>query len=321
MSTCPVCLNEREDTQINLGSLDGDAINCSVCGRFNLSRSAKMSYFRTPESLSKLQRATLSYIIRNSQAVEPDDDAFLITSFSIKQLTERSYSLPAPSVRANNLINFIGQIYLKTGEPVDSLPVATSAVVGCVDNAAAHRLLEQLEKLGFVQFSRIKAYGLAFGVSQIELTLAGWDRFELQKSGKTSANYGFLALKFTDEVLNDFVNNHVKPATKEVGYDLIDMRDVAEAGIIDNLMRSRIRDAAFLIADLTHDSPGAYWEAGYAEGMGKPVLYICERSKWEEFRTHFDTNHSTTVLWSPNSPEEFRENYLATLRRSLGLLG
>ena len=37
-----------------------------------------------------------------------------------------------------------------------------------------------------------------------------------------------------------------------------------------------VRDAAFVISDLTHDNSGAYWEAGYAEGLGKPVIYICE---------------------------------------------
>ena len=45
-------------------------------------------------------------------------------------------------------------------------------------------------------------------------------------------------------------------------------------------MRERIRDAAFVLVDLTHDNPGAYWEGGYAEGLGKPVIYICEASKF-----------------------------------------
>ena len=74
----------------------------------------------------------------------------------------------------------------------------------------------------------------------------------------------------------------VKPAVQDgIGYDLVDMNDIARAGIIDNIMRTQIRDAAFVIVDLTHDNPGAYWEAGYAEGLGKPVIYICEKEKFE----------------------------------------
>ena len=112
----------------------------------------------------------------------------------------------------------------------------------------------------------------------------------------------------------------MKPAVKEnTGYDLVDMRDVPKAGIIDNIMRVRIRDAKFVIADLTHGNNGAYWEAGYAEGLGKPVIYICEKEKFEsDDGTHFDTNHCTTVIWSKyrDNDKDFRQKLTATLRRS-----
>ena len=92
------------------------------------------------------------------------------------------------------------------------------------------------------------------------------------------------------------------------------------AGVIDNIMRIQIRDSAFVIADLTHDNYGAYWEAGYAEGLGKPVIYICEKTKFDEKKTHFDTNHCTTILWSEDDPEGFGKELIATLRRSLNHL-
>lgn len=80
-------------------------------------------------------------------------------------------------------------------------------------------------------------------------------------------------MQFNDPTLDAFVQDVVKPIVKqEIGYDLIDMRDIAQAGIIDNIMRIQIRNSAFVIADLTHDNLGAYWEAGYAEGLGKPVV-------------------------------------------------
>jgi len=99
------------------------------------------------------------------------------------------------------------------------------------------------------------------------------------------------------------------------------MRDAAEAGVIDNVMRAHIRDASFVLVDLTHANEGAYWEAGYAEGLGKPVLYLCNRQVFDESGTHFDTNHCTTVLWDPALPDPFTEELKATLRRSLGLFG
>ncbi len=127
-------------------------------------------------------------------------------------------------------------------------------------------------------------------------------------------------MKFNDIILDRFVEIVVEPAIKKgIDYELVGMRDVARSGIIDNIMRAHIRDAAFVIVDLTHDNPGAYWEAGYAEGLGKPVIYICERSKFSEQSTHFDTNHCTTVVWSADSPDHFSSELIATLRRSLNL--
>ena len=86
-------------------------------------------------------------------------------------------------------------------------------------------------------------------------------------------------------------------------------------------MRIKIRDCKFMICDLTHDNNGAYWEAGYAEGLGKPVIYICEKQKFEDSKTHFDTNHCTTVPWCKTDPEGFARELSATLRRSLDARG
>ena len=93
-----------------------------------------------------------------------------------------------------------------------------------------------------------------------------------------------------------------------------------QSGVIDNYLRATIRDAAFVICDLTHDNHGAYWEAGYADALDKPVIYICEKSKFDKEQSHFDTNHCTTIFWEKDSDNsDFRQQLIATLRRSLDL--
>ena len=141
-----------------------------------------------------------------------------------------------------------------------------------------------------------------------------------KSGGSVEGTYGFIAMQFNESDLDDFVQNVVKPTVKTAtGYDLVDMRDVPTAGVIDNIMRMRIREARFVIADLTHDNNGAYWEAGYAEGLGKPVIYICEQKKFSKKKSHFDTNHCTTVPWSRADVERFQLELAATLRQSLDL--
>ena len=143
-------------------------------------------------------------------------------------------------------------------------------------------LAKELKELGVIRFKL--PYGMVVGdnisfqfsgVGEINLTIAGWEEYEAEKRGQFSGSHCFIAMQFGDPDLDDFVRDVVKPAVKQgIGYDLVDMRDIARARVIDNIMRVRIRDATFVIVDLTHDNRGAYWEAGYAEGMGKPVVYI-----------------------------------------------
>ena len=151
----------------------------------------------------------------------------------------------------------------------------------------------------------------------VSLTLNGWEKYEAERHGQTKSHYGFIALEFGHHDLDSFVRQVVRPAIDEMGYTLADMRDVSEAGIIDNIMRMRIRNARFVLVDLTHDNNGAYWEAGYAEGLGKPVIYLCEKEKFEKARTHFDTNHCTTIPWSREDDEGFKQNLTSTLGQSL----
>lgn len=104
---------------------------------------------------------------------------------------------------------------------------------------------------------------------------------------------------------------------KATGFDLYRLDKDPKAGLTDDQLRVEIRTSRFLISDLTHDNPGAYWEAGFAEGLGKPVIYICEKQKFEKYKTHFDTNHQKTFAWERENPQEIFEQIKATIRATL----
>ena len=141
-------------------------------------------------------------------------------------------------------------------------------------------------------------------------------------------DYGFLAMQYSkdekrekyDVELEELARDLLKPVVREtLGYELIDMRDDLKAGIMDVTLRNLIKNSKFVIADLTHDNNGVYWEAGYADALEKPVLYICEKEKFKKLKTHFDTNHCTTVLWSIDSRDKFKDEFSRALQRSLNV--
>jgi nucleoside 2-deoxyribosyltransferase len=95
------------------------------------------------------------------------------------------------------------------------------------------------------------------------------------------------------------------------------LNDEQPAGLIDNQMQAALLSARFVIADLSHANLGAYWEAGFAEGLGRPVIYTCERSAWDQKRTHFDTNHTLTIIWQAADQKCAEDQMVAAIRATL----
>jgi nucleoside 2-deoxyribosyltransferase len=95
-----------------------------------------------------------------------------------------------------------------------------------------------------------------------------------------------MAMKFNQPDLDRVVEECFRPAVKRTGFELRVLTDAQGAGSIDDQLRSALLASRFVIADLTHGSHGAYWEAGFAEGLGLPVIYTCEKTAWDEQGTH-----------------------------------
>lgn len=319
ISKCPVCQNNMGGQCREYPSrYDARDIDCDVCGKYRVSGTVldDNNQFRG-SAFSPFLRAALSHTIRIAQS---EEDVPFIKSDWLNEFRENP-RLPSPVKTAQRLIEHIGSHLQKFGTPLESLKPSACAYIGFVNLGNAEFIFRQLQSDGIVVGELIPDDEEEFyHPNDMNLTLKGWAEYEKQRAGEFGGNYAFLALQFGDPLLETFVSDVLKPCIRnELGYEVVDMRDVARAGIIDNLMREQIRDAAFVIADLTHDNSGAYWEAGYAEGLGKPVIYICEKSKFDEAKTHFDTNHCTTVVWSSDDAGSFSAVMVATARRSLGL--
>ncbi len=315
--TCVVCRTRPETCRIIAKSGGSTAFECSVCGDFSVSDSALRTVL-DPEmrEIPPIVRAAISHRLR--EANEAGRPPPMLDTTRMKQLVADA-RLPSPAQQATNIVRYFGDIVSKTGRSAPNPPPSFTASIGSPNREFALGILRQLVQRGLLIARTLAYQNTADEPDGIDLTLDGWGRYEAEKRGEVVGTTGFIALKFGDPVLDPFVREVIKPAVASIGYTLEDMRDAAEAGIIDNVMRARIRDAAFVLVDLTHANAGAYWEAGYAEGLGKPVLYLCEASVFTATGTHFDTNHCTTVTWDVDKPDIFTIELVATLRRSLGL--
>ncbi len=319
---CPICL-DREGTAASMGqygSKDALLVNCVTCGQFGISRTALFDRHLADERfLTPVQRAALSHRIRRVRV--NGSDVPLITHDQIADVVQEKAEdlLPSPATQAANILAFVSAHELRFGTHLPEFPAGFSAAVGSVNDGYAKDIALQLHARGLLSGIPIRTMGDPGSLMNIGLTLEGWEFLERERRGSFSSNYGFLALDFKNSYTLELKDRYLSPAIEQIGYRLWDMRDISEAGIIDNLMRERIRDSAFVIVDLSDGNLGAYWEGGYAEGLGKPVIYICCSSRAEAHSPHFDVNHCTTVFWGVGEEEAMTKSLIATLRRSLGL--
>lgn len=117
---------------------------------------------------------------------------------------------------------------------------------------------------------------------------------ELQRNqAKTSKNV-FVAMSFAPDMLP--IRDAIKDALIECGFVPRIMDEIEHNHQIVPEMLYEIREARFVIAELTGHNNGAYFEAGYALGYGKEVIQICDKAK---FGTdgHFDVKQVNTILW------------------------
>jgi hypothetical protein len=151
----------------------------------------------------------------------------------------------------------------------------------------------------------------------IMLTLAGWERYEVLRKQRVESRTAFMAMKFGEALLDRIVDDCFRPAVRRTGFELRVLSDQQKAGLIDDQIRSSLLSARFVISDLTHGSPGAYWEAGFGEGLGIPVIYTCERAAWTKSKSHFDTNHMVTIIWESANLTKAEDALVATIRATL----
>jgi nucleoside 2-deoxyribosyltransferase len=91
------------------------------------------------------------------------------------------------------------------------------------------------------------------------------------------------------------------------------MKEVAtNEGITDRIL-SEIRLAQFVVADFTGQRRGVYFEAGFARGLGRDVIWTCRRSALS--KVHFDTKHLGHVVW--DTAEDLRTKLTESIRANI----
>lgn len=287
--------------------------DCPRCGKFWLTGTAVAIL---PHLIGNdgIKRSMLSHRLR--KRIDATQEPVFLYESDLKQLVDNT-PLPKPQEQADSLILWIGNSQQAAEEWAHATAWRLAAIVGAGNTPG------RSDEPGFNWlFQQIKESGLFVASTdgsqiKLRLTMAGWKEFDTL-SRRVAASYtAFMAMQFNDSILNKVLDGCFRPAVARAGFTLRPLNEGQGAGLIDNQMRAAIRSARFVVADLSHDNNGAYFEAGMAEGLEIPVIYTCEAKKFAEKKTHFDTNHMVTIPWSINELEKVGLELTATVRNTL----
>ena len=316
-NACPVCgetlVNQRQDH-------DSTYFECRRCSPYSLSGTA-LSILDSQFRDNKKAHARLSHAIFK-MSLGPGHWP-RISSSVLQEILADPIELPFPGEQLDNLIQWLGTAQLDPGDWTDE-PQRAIAATGAIDSRGLGFIVSQAASAGLIdgapKFIRTMSGGHGeYAFVPMQLTMQGWLRFGELLLGRSASRIAFMAMPFGEADLDNLFRDTFVPAVEQTGFTLKRLDDNQPAGLIDDRLRVEIRQSRFLISDLTDRNPGAYWEAGYAEGLGKHVIYTCRKDVFDNQNTkpHFDTNHHLTVVWDPSDLDVAAEKLKSTIRATL----
>lgn len=309
---CPICgepANVYEhDMRVAM------VVNCCRCGDYKF-ESREVSQDNLP--IQKPEKiALISYLIQQlNGALIPVSRGFIerpVLTYEFFQ-SLRTRSFPSPAEASDNLLLYIAK--LLGNRPgmhvsVDYVLPSLAPSVGVFDDEDVTWLFNNVESLGYLAGDQ----GVGFYVGC--LSGKGWERIAELRKNEEQSRFAFFARKFDNSELDMVYAECLAPAVRQTGFEL--RTATQKAGLIDAVIEDEIRRCAFLLADLSDDNAGAYWEAGFAEGLGKPVIYVVRaKDASGDKATHFDTSHRHTVRWDLASLDDTAAQLKAVIRNSL----
>lgn len=211
----------------------------------------------------------------------------------------RNASIPhTPEDKIIHLLNYLHSLQDYEGSDIE-LPKNENS-----QDLAKRLYFKNYKELIFYLFT-LKEQGLINGkesitkqgsdLTRIQFTFEGLSRIiEINESGNQS-NRCFVAMSFSPSQ-ND-TRETIRIAIQDCDFEpvLIDEQHIDSDVTINDALIAEIKKAKFVVADFSEHKHGVYFEAGYALGLKKPVIYLCDQKDFDN--THFDTNHYPHIIY------------------------
>jgi hypothetical protein len=299
-NSCAICDWPPSGVRMrNSGPSDGLLVECPLCGRYELIGEAVVqSYKWTPEIKKPLSCAS-------RQAWEGGQH-LRISSMNAEQLAQ-----PHMNTRvSDNQERLLRYIAKRASRPHKGSELSLTKDFTLIDCYSEEEFLWYIEWLEHQQL--VFRTGAGQKVVQLTLSMNGWNQVQPLPRPGGFPGQCFVAMWFS-ELTREAYEDGIEPAISDAGFKPIRIDRKEHNNEIPDEIIAEIRNSEFMVADFTGQRAGVYYEAGFAMGLGRRVIWCCKKD--EIVKLHFDTNHKNHIDWQ--TPRELRDRLYTRIRMTI----
>lgn len=211
-----------------------------------------------------------------------------------------------PNALADDLLLWLGQNVESFEKGVEPIHILNALNL----TADQYRyVINFLEATGLVAGANI-FNGSRTVLSNPRLTPEGWKKFYDLTTYTSNSMLAFMAMQFHGaQFTMGMYNQFAQSIERETAFKLRILPEADQPmGLIDDHLRVEIKRSRFLIAEVTELNHNVIWEAGYADGLGKKVVYLCEEAVYKKRKSKkkdvFDIEHQLTIPWNASNIQD-----------------
>lgn len=123
--------------------------------------------------------------------------------------------------------------------------------------------------------------------------------------GEIMDDFCFVAQPFDDGKYDSRYRDIIKPAVESCGFRSYRVDEDNSAEIPISTVEAKIKEASFVIAEISTDNPNVWFEVGFALASSKSVILMCSDERTSGFP--FDIRHRNILTYHTESLSDFKE--------------
>lgn len=304
LKTCPVCKLPNQEVLNARDYGDKTTYNCLRCGRYTISRTAEIN----TKGRADLYLLSSWLKERNLLGVEIP----MLTSAFTDEVVE---NLPRYNaiVKQKKLIKAIELLTDYPGKDVSLTLEHDTSLAWARNEDELRYYLKSLFNRGLLEIAGSGNRNILDQIISVVITAQGWEYLEKDESNLASKFQVFVAMSFDKNMLSVY-ENAIEPAVASTGFLPYRVDRLPHLEKIDAKIIAEIRNSRFIVADVTRQKPGVYYEAGFAFGLGIPVIWTVHHDDLKN--VHFDTRQYNHIVWE--SEVELREKLAVFILATIG---